>query len=68
MTDTIQTNPEPEACLASRTHVDSNDPVIAELGKNATDGLKRDVAKAITLFLAVRDGVPYTSYRPYRRR
>jgi len=65
MTDTIQTNPEPEACLASGTHVDSNDPVIAELAKNATDGLKGDVEKAIALYLAVRDGVPYTPYRPY---
>jgi transglutaminase-like putative cysteine protease len=51
--------------LASGVFVDSNDPVIIEFAMRATENVQGNVAKAIALFLAVRDGVPYTPYRPY---
>lgn len=65
MNEVFVTNPEPEACLTSGQYVDSSDPAVLTLAQKATDGLVGDIEKAIALYLAVRDGVPYTPYRPY---
>ena len=65
MSETILKNPPPEACLAPGKFIASDDPAIVKLARNATAGLHGDIEKAMALYLAVRDGVPYTPYRPY---
>lgn len=58
-------SPDPSDCLNAEQFIDSSEPTIVALAKSATEGIDGEVEKAKALYLAVRDAVPYTPYRPY---
>ena len=58
-------DPKPEACLSSRTYINSSHPDIIEFAMDATRGIEDPISKAIALNKQVRDHVKYSPYRSF---
>lgn len=57
------TDPNPEAYLAPTWFLNFDDPAVREFAEAAVEGAATDVEKAVKLFYAVRDGIPYDPYK-----
>ena len=57
------TDPDPQAYLEPTWYLDFDDPAVRAFAEKAVEGATTDVEKAVQLFYAVRDGIPYDPYK-----
>jgi len=62
----MKTADGPQEYLAPGEFVDSGDAGVVAWSRRVCDGERDDVAKAVHLYYAVRDGITYTPYCDYR--
>lgn len=56
-----------QAYLSPTSIIDSDHPAVIEFAQKASEGIRDAVDQAISIYLAVRDGIRYDPYSPFYR-